>query len=508
MDRKVHTTHEIDYEETFSPVAKIKSIRIMLAIVAFHDYEIWQMDVKTAFLNRKLTEDVFMAQPEGFENEKYPKRVCKLQKAIYGLKQASHSWNLCFHEKVTQFGSSRSEDESCIYIKNPSEGYLTAIKNILKYLRSTKDMFLVYGGEEELRVTGYCDASWQTDKDDSRSQFELEIHDHNNEHSSSKLVPNVFPLADTTDPSLQDLELLFSPMYKEYFTARNQRIEAIESSSCNVDTSNMHTFYQRHHFDYHWTKDHPLEQVRGDPSNRSRLEDVQVFVAYAAYKSFPIYQMDVKTVYLNHPLKEEVHVSQPDRFVDPDHPVKVYRFRKALYGLKQASTTWYDTLLTFLISKGFTKDVLNRGNENLFRSSDPPIPMRPDIVQEVCYCACYQARPMEKHLKEVKRIFWYLKNTINMGLWYPNDSGFELTAFSDVNYAGCLVTRKSTSEGIQLFSDKLVSWMSKKQDCTAMSTIKAEYVALSTSCAQVLWMRTQLKDYGFDYNKIPLYYDS
>ncbi|GKD42371.1 retrotransposon protein, putative, ty1-copia subclass, partial [Tanacetum coccineum] len=106
MDEKVHTykarlvekgytqTHEIDYEETFSPVAKIKSISIMLAIVAFHDYEIWQMDVKTAFLNRKLTEDVFMAQPEGFENTKYPKRVCKLQKAIYGLKQASRSWNL------------------------------------------------------------------------------------------------------------------------------------------------------------------------------------------------------------------------------------------------------------------------------------------------------------------------------------------------------------------------------------------------------------------------------
>ncbi|GKB03339.1 retrovirus-related pol polyprotein from transposon TNT 1-94 [Tanacetum coccineum] len=89
----------------------------MLAIAAFHDYEIWQMDVKTAFLNGKLTKDVFMAQPKGFENAKYPKRVCKLQKAIYGLKQASRSWNLYFHEKVTQFGFSRSEDESCIYVK-------------------------------------------------------------------------------------------------------------------------------------------------------------------------------------------------------------------------------------------------------------------------------------------------------------------------------------------------------------------------------------------------------
>ncbi|GKG23826.1 hypothetical protein Tco_0391862 [Tanacetum coccineum] len=78
----------------------------------------------------------------------------------------------------------------------------------------------------------------------------------------------------------------------------------------------------------------------------------------------------------------------------------------------------------------------------------------------------------------------------------------------DADHAGCLDTRKSTSGGIQFLGDKLVSWMSKKQDCTAMSSVEAEYVALSTSCAQVMWMRTQLQDYGFNYNKIPLYYDS
>ncbi|GJT63389.1 retrovirus-related pol polyprotein from transposon TNT 1-94 [Tanacetum coccineum] len=95
-----------------------------------------------------------------------------------------------------------------------------------------------------------------------------------------------------------------------------------------------------------------------------------------------------------------------------------------------------------------------------------------------------------------------------MGLWYPKGSGFELTAFSDADHAGCLDTRKSTSGGIQFLGDKLVSWMSKKQNCTAMSSAEAEYVALSASCAQVMWMRTQLQDYGFNYNKIPLYCDS
>ncbi|GJW24585.1 hypothetical protein Tco_0038396 [Tanacetum coccineum] len=133
---------------------------------------------------------------------------------------------------------------------------------------------------------------------------------------------------------------------------------------------------------------------------------------------------------------------------------------------------------------------------------------RPDIVQAVYYCARYQARPTEKHLKEVKRIFRYLRGTINMGLWYPKDSGFELTAFSDVDHAGCFDTLKSTSKGIQFLGDKLVSWMPKKLDCTTMSSTEAEYVALSASCAQVMWMRTQLKDYGFNYNKIPLYCDS
>ena len=102
----------VDYDETFSPIAKIKSIRVMLAIVAFHDYEIWQMDDKTAFLNGKLAEDVYMSQPEGFVSNEYPNRVCKLEKSIYGLKQAPCRWNLCFDEKVKEFGFSRSEDES------------------------------------------------------------------------------------------------------------------------------------------------------------------------------------------------------------------------------------------------------------------------------------------------------------------------------------------------------------------------------------------------------------
>ncbi|GJW30556.1 hypothetical protein Tco_0047431 [Tanacetum coccineum] len=131
---------------------------------------------------------------------------------------------------------------------------------------------------------------------------------------------------------------------------------------------------------------------------------------------------------------------------------------------------------------------------------------RPDIIHATCLCAQYQAKPTEKHLKEVKRIFCYLRGTVNMGLWYTKDSGFELTGFLDADYAGC--KEKSTSGGAQFLGVKLVSWSSKKQDCTALSIGEAEYVSLSACYTQVIWMQTQLTDYGFHFNKIPIYCDS
>nr|GEV44562.1 retrovirus-related Pol polyprotein from transposon TNT 1-94 [Tanacetum cinerariifolium] len=154
----------------------------------------------------------------------------------------------------------------------------------------------------------------------------------------------------------------------------------------------------------------------------TRLEALWIFVSYTANKSFPIYYMDVKMAFLNGPLNEEVYVNQPDGFLDLDHLEKVYRLRKALYELKQAPSAWYDELLTFLISKGFTKCTI-----------DPTL----------------------------------------LTIRYRDDILL-----------------------VQIY------------DCTAMSTAEAKYMALSASCAQVLWMRTQLMDYGFDYNKIPLYCDS
>ena len=107
----------VDYDETFSPVVMLKSIWIILAIAAYFNYEIWQMDVKTTFLNGNLTEDVYMMHPEGFVDLKNVGKVCKLQKSIYGLKQASRSWNICFDEVVKGFGFIKNKEEACVYKK-------------------------------------------------------------------------------------------------------------------------------------------------------------------------------------------------------------------------------------------------------------------------------------------------------------------------------------------------------------------------------------------------------
>nr|GEW28480.1 retrovirus-related Pol polyprotein from transposon TNT 1-94 [Tanacetum cinerariifolium] len=118
------------------------------------------------------------------------------------------------------------------------------------------------------------------------------------------------------------------------------------------------------------------------------------------------------------------------------------------------------------------------------------------------------ANPNEHHVSAVKRIFCYLKGTINLGLWYLKDSGFDLTAYSDADQARCHLDRKSTSGSVQFLCDKLVCWSSKKQNYVSIFTAESEYVAVSSCCAQVLWMRTQLTNYDFFYDKVPIYCDS
>ncbi|GJY69642.1 retrovirus-related pol polyprotein from transposon TNT 1-94 [Tanacetum coccineum] len=166
-----------------------------------------------------------------------------------------------------------------------------------------------------------------------------------------------------------------------------------------------------------------------------------------------------------------VIISQPDGFVDPDKPNYVYKLKKALYGLKQAPRAWYDMLSSFLISNDFSKG-----------SVDPTLFIRREGKELL----------LELYIGDfgIRRIF------------------LALTAFADADHAGCQDTRRSTSGSIQLLGDRLVSWSSKRQKSAAISSTEAEYIALSGCCAQVLWMRSQLTDYGFGFNKIPMYCDN
>ncbi|GJV98915.1 retrovirus-related pol polyprotein from transposon TNT 1-94 [Tanacetum coccineum] len=148
--------------------------------------------------------------------------------------------------------------------------------------------------------------------------------------------------------------------------------------------------------------------------------------------------MDVKTAFLNGILREEVYVSQPDRFVDLENSNHVYKLKKALYGLEQAPRAWYDLLSSFLLSQKFFKGTVN---PTLFIRREGK-----DILL---------AKSTENHLHAVKRIFRYLRGTINMGLWYSKDSCIALTAFADADYVGCQDTRRSTSGSMQLLGDRL-----------------------------------------------------
>ncbi|GJV34819.1 retrovirus-related pol polyprotein from transposon TNT 1-94 [Tanacetum coccineum] len=203
----------------------------------------------------------------------------------------------------------------------------------------------------------------------------------------------------------------------------------------------------------------------------ARLEAVRLFIAYVAHKYFTVYQMDVKTTFLYGPRKEEVYVNQPDGFVDPYHPDKVYHLKKALYRLKQAPKAWYDELSKFLVSKEFSKGSID---PTLFITKH-----REDILLLKIYVVAINFGSTKPKLSKPKYAQKILKKhgmTSCDSIGTPMATKHLDAALSDSDHAGCLDSRKSTSGGIQfLGGDKLVSWSSKKHDYTSMSSAEAEY---------------------------------
>ncbi|GKA71068.1 putative ribonuclease H-like domain-containing protein [Tanacetum coccineum] len=350
----------------------------------------------------------------------------------------------------------------------------------------------------------------------------------------------------------------------------------------------------------------------------ARIEAIRIFLAFASYMGFIVYQMDVKSAFLYGKIDEEVYVSQPPGFIDPKYPKKVYKVVKALYGLHQAPRAWYATLSTFLLKNGYRRGTIDKTlfikkdkhdiilvqvyvddiifgstkkswcdefealmksrfqmssmgeltfflglqvkqkEDGIFISQDKyvaeilkkfdfvsvktastPIetqkPLvkdeeasdvdvhlyrsmigslmyltasRPDIMFAVCACSRFQVTPKTSHLSAVKRIFRYLKGKPKLGLWYPRVSSFDLEAYSDSDYAGANLDRKSTTGGCQFLGRRLISWQCKKQTIVGTSTTEAEYVAAANCYGQVLWIQNQILDYGFNFMNIKIYIDN
>nr|GEU40172.1 hypothetical protein [Tanacetum cinerariifolium] len=268
----------------------------------------------------------------------------------------------------------------------------------------------------------------------------------------------------------------------------------------------------------------------------AKIEAIRLFLAYASFMCFMVYQMDVKSAFLYGTIEEEVFVCQPLGFEDHDYPDKVYKVVKALYGLHQAHKAWYDTVANYLLKNGFQRgkidqtlfikkqkaEVLKKFGLTDEKSASTPIDtekpllkdpdgedvdvhtyrlmtgslmcltsLKPDIMFAVCACARFQVTPKALHLHAVKRIFKYLKCKPHLGLWYPKDSPFNLVAYSNSDYACASLDRKSTTVGCQFLGCRLISWQCKKQTVVATSSTEAEYVAVTSCCAQdINWTRS------------------
>nr|GEZ37564.1 hypothetical protein [Tanacetum cinerariifolium] len=319
---------------------------------------------------------------------------------------------------------------------------------------------------------------------------------------SSGLVQKSSPSTSYVPPSRNDWDLLFQPMFDELLNPSpnvvNQALEVIAPIAEVIPLVHADSTGYRQEEGIDFEESFALV---------ARLEAIRIFLAYAANKNMVVYQMDVKTAFLNGNLRDEVYVSQIDGFVDPDNPNHVYKLKKALYGLKQAPRAWrngtelllvqiyvddiifaastlelcdlFANLIGIFINQ--SKYALESLKKYGFESCDPVDTLmvekskldedkegkaidpshyhgmigtllyltasRPDLQFAICMCARYQARPTEKHVHAVKGILRYLRGTVHRGLWYLKDSSVALTAFADADHAGCQDTHRNYGIG-------------------------------------------------------------
>ena len=360
----------IDYEETYAPVARLEAIRMLLAFASIMDFKLYQMDVKSAFLNGFIQEEVYVDQPPGFESFDLPNHVFKLKKALYGLKQAPRAW----YERLSKFllekDFSRGKVDTTLFIKRKEHDILL----VQIYVDD-----IIFGATNESLCKEFSNIM--------QSEFEMSMMGELNFFLGLQIKQ-------TTNGIFINQSKYCKELLKRFGMDNAKEIATPMSTACYLDK---------------------------DEGGKS---------------------VDIK------------------------------KYRGMIGSLLYLSAS------------------------------------RPDIMFSVCLCARYQANPKESHLSAVKRIMRYLIGTINIGLWYPKGISCSLTGYSDSDFAGCKTDRKSTSGTCHLIGPALVSWHSKKQNSVALSTAEAEYVAAGSCCAQILWMKQQLLDYGLVLDHIPIRCDN
>nr|GEX56824.1 hypothetical protein [Tanacetum cinerariifolium] len=471
----------IDFEESFALVAQMEAIRIFLAYAAQKGFTVYQMDVKTAFLHGSLKEDVYVCQPEGLIDVDYPTHVYKLKKELNGLKQAPRAW---YDELSTFFLQNRF-----------SKG---TIDPTLFTRRFDEDILVVHVYVDDI-IFGSTNPRYATLFSDlMKSRFEMSMMGEMTfffslqvNQSPSGIFINQSNYVDEilmkyglntcdiigTPMDIQDkldIDQIGTPVDATKYHSMIGALMYLTSSKPDISTCYLLT----------------MEILFEQTSNKLLVGDMGDSIWNELVNQSPT------GIFIN--LSKYVHEILKKYGLNTSDIVGTLMDIKYKRDLEQIGTlvdaTKYRSMIGAL----------------MYLTSS-----RPDIVHTTCVCARYQAHPTEKHLKEVKRIFHYLWGTINMGLWYMKDSGFELTGFLDADYAGCKDTFKSTSGGAQFLGEKLVSWSSKKQDCTSLSTAESEYVSLSacysfksTSGGAQFLGEKLLTDYGFNFTKIPIYCDS
>ncbi|GKB34981.1 putative ribonuclease H-like domain-containing protein [Tanacetum coccineum] len=232
----------------------------------------------------------------------------------------------------------------------------------------------------------------------------------------------------------------------------------------------------------------------------ARIEAIRLFLAFASYMGFLVYQMDVKSAFLYGTIEEEVYVHQPSGFVDPAHPHKVYKVKQQPDGI-------------FISQDKYVADILKKFDFWSIRTATTPIESNKPLVKDEdgVNVDVYVYRSMIgslMYLTASRPYIMYLKHQHKLGLWYPRDLPFELEAYSDSDYGGASLDRKSTTGNCQFLGRRLISWQCKKQTIMANSTTEAEYVAAANCCGQVLWIQNYMMDYGFNFMNTKIYIDN